>query len=86
MSTSASVKVGKKPSRSYFHRSLTTAMIPSSINLSRSARRVAARLLASRARTQPAMAASQAGLTHVTTVDHWPEDKSNLFLVLFRKP
>lgn len=29
---------------------------------------------------------SAAGLTHVTTVDHWPEDKSNLFLVLFRKP
>jgi ubiquinone/menaquinone biosynthesis C-methylase UbiE len=29
---------------------------------------------------------SAAGLAHVQTVDHWPEDKSSLFLVLFRKP
>ena len=28
---------------------------------------------------------SGAGLAHVKTVDHWLEDKSGLFLVLFRK-
>ena len=29
---------------------------------------------------------SAAGLTHVKTADHWPEEKERLFLVLFRKP
>ena len=28
---------------------------------------------------------SAAGLNHVKTVVHWPDDKSGLFLVLFRK-
>ena len=29
---------------------------------------------------------SAAGFTHVKTADHWPDEKDNLFLVLFRKP
>ena len=29
---------------------------------------------------------SAAGVTHVKTADHWPEEKDTLFLVLFRKP
>lgn len=29
---------------------------------------------------------SAAGFTHVKTADHWPEEKTVLFLVLFRKP
>lgn len=29
---------------------------------------------------------SAAGVTHVKTADHWPDEKERLFLVLFRKP
>ena len=37
----------------------------------------------------PAIVVSEvtaAGFTHVKTADHWPEEKDQLFLVLFRKP